>query len=142
MSIPLHKCPKIFVSVADKYLQIARSTCPSIPASTAKICRINYYTKKGKIGWHRDRDGLSPEEQKTVKSPIVSISLGSSGVFLWKNSMDEEANEILLESGDVLVFGGPSRMLWHSVPSIMARDTIPKSLRVKDFTGRFNIGFY
>jgi len=98
--------------------------------------------KKGKIGWHQDRDGLSVEQQRVERAPIVSLSFGSSGSFYYKNNMDEEFSQIILESGDVVIFGGDSRMVWHSIPKIYPASTIPRDLDVQGFTGRFNIGFY
>ena len=44
---------------------------------------------------------------------------------------------ILLESGDVFVFGGPARLRYHGVARILAR-TAPASLRLD---GRFNLTF-
>jgi len=142
MSIPMGDIPDEFREINKHLLQICQELDPSIPDSKAKVCRINYYTKKGKIGWHQDRDGLSVEQQKVERGPIVSISLGSSGVFYYKNKMEDKGGKIVLESGDVLIFGGDSRMVWHAVPKINGPPTIPKGLRVGEFSGRFNIGFY
>jgi len=142
MSIPIGHCPKQFLEASEQYLKVAREHSSSLPAAVQKVCRINYYTQKGKIGWHCDRDGLSEEEQKTIKSPIISLSLGSSAVFKYKNKIADADQEVVLESGDVIIFGGPSRMILHSVPKVYGPETIPQFLQVKNFKGRFNIGFY
>jgi alkylated DNA repair dioxygenase AlkB len=54
------------------------------------IVLVHYYTDKGKLGWHRDRLlGLSPEEQDTITSPIVSFSLGDRARFAYRNRDNE-----------------------------------------------------
>ena len=50
--------------------------------------------------------------------PVVSISLGNSCDFLYRNEVDEAARQMRLESGDVLLFGGPSRHILHTVPTV------------------------
>lgn len=54
----------------------------------------------------------------------------------------EGASSINLESGDVLVFGGPSRMIYHGVREI-APDTMPSDIanEGKMRKGRLNLTF-
>ena len=51
-----------------------------------------------------------------LRQPIVSISLGLECVFLLGGlERTEPVKRILLEHGDVIVWGGPSRMRFHGV---------------------------
>ena len=76
-------------------------------------------------------------------SPVVSFSVGDSAVFAYGNERDpEKAEKIALESGDVLVFGGPARMIFHGVASIIPKSA-PRELieRSNLRQGRLNLTF-
>ena len=49
--------------------------------------------------------------------PIVSISLGSTCSFGYKPIFQKE-KFVKLESGDILIWGGPERMLEHCVDKV------------------------
>jgi DNA alkylation damage repair protein AlkB len=100
------------------------------------ICLMNFYTGEGTLGLHRDRD----ERPETIESgiPVVSISLGDSAHFMIGGlKRTDPVETIILESGDAIVFGGPSRLRFHGVSGILA-STAPKEL---GFEGRFNLTF-
>ena len=73
-------------------------------------CLINRYVAGAKLSLHRDRD------EKDAWAPIVSVSLGLPIVFLWggKRRSDPE-RRLRLENGDVAVWGGPARFVYHGV---------------------------
>lgn len=52
---------------------------------------------------------------------MVSLSLGDSCVFRFGNTRDRgrPRTDVLLESGDLFVFGGPSRLAYHGVPKTL-----------------------
>ncbi|RHN51987.1 putative DNA oxidative demethylase [Medicago truncatula] len=51
--------------------------------------------------------------------PVVSFSIGDTAEFFYGDIRDvEKANKILLESGDVLIFGGKSRNIFHGITAI------------------------
>lgn len=82
-----------------------------------------YYTSKG-IGWHRDdgpNDGQSDEA-------VVSLSLGASCSFSIKNEEQSPPTTLTLESGDAILFGGPSKRILHTVRHIRP-ETCPKVLK-------------
>eukprot|EP00798_Chlamydomonas_sp_ICE-L_P031290 gene31288-6436_t len=73
----------------------------------------------------------------------VRLSIGESADFLFGNDTDESvASSVRLDSGDLLIFGGPSRMVFHSVPHIHA-GTAPLELLQKTGIrpGRLNLTF-
>ena len=73
-------------------------------------CLINRYTAGAKLGLHQDRD------ENDAWSPIVSVSLGLPAVFLWGGKRRGVAvRRLRLESGDVVVWGGPARFVYHGV---------------------------
>ncbi|HYV07163.1 MAG TPA: alpha-ketoglutarate-dependent dioxygenase AlkB [Blastocatellia bacterium] len=100
------------------------------------ICLLNFYTGAGKLGLHRDRD----ERQETIQAgiPVVSISLGDSAKFMIGGLIRKEpVKTIILQSGDAILFGGPSRLRFHGVSGILD-GTAPKELGIQ---GRFNLTF-
>ena len=54
------------------------------------------------------------------KPPVVTVSLGDSCVFRFGNTErpSRPYKDIELASGDLFVFGGPSRLAFHGVPKI------------------------
>ena len=100
------------------------------------ICLINCYPESGRLGLHQDKD----ERAETIEAgvPVVSISLGDTAVFLIGGLRRKDpVTSFLLESGDAILFGGPSRLRFHGVSRIVG-GTAPSELGVH---GRFNLTF-
>jgi alkylated DNA repair protein (DNA oxidative demethylase) len=73
-------------------------------------CLVNRYVAGAKLSLHQDRDENDPW------APIVSVSLGLSAVFLWGGKRrSDPLRRLNLESGDVAVWGGPARFIYHGV---------------------------
>jgi alkylated DNA repair protein (DNA oxidative demethylase) len=73
-------------------------------------CLINRYEPGSKLSMHIDKDENDPV------APIVSVSLGLPAVFLWGGKRRADLpRRIRLESGDVVVWGGPARFIYHGV---------------------------
>ncbi len=80
------------------------------PLFRPDTCHINRYQAGTKLGLHQDR------HECDMTQPIVSISLGLECVFLLGGlQRTDKTKHILLEHGDVIVWGGPSRMRFHGV---------------------------
>jgi alkylated DNA repair protein (DNA oxidative demethylase) len=76
-------------------------------------CLINRYVAGAKLGLHQDRD------EEDAWAPIVSVSLGLPAVFLWGGKRrSEPVRRLRLESGDVAVWGGPARFVYHGVAAL------------------------
>ena len=66
---------------------------------------------------HQDRD------EQDLRAPIVSVSLGLPAVFLWGgDARADKARRIALHHGDVVVWGGPSRLRFHGVLALKDGD--------------------
>jgi len=73
-------------------------------------CLINQYVPGAKLSLHQDKD------EKDLRAPIVSLSLGLSAAFLFSTpSRKDKPQRYRLVHGDVVVWGGPSRLAYHGV---------------------------
>lgn len=76
-------------------------------------CLLNWYKPGDSLGLHIDRT------EYDLSRPIVTISLGADAVFqIGGLDRDEPIKEIVVQSGDVLVFGGRHRLIWHGVKKV------------------------
>lgn len=73
-------------------------------------CLINRYEPQARLSLHQDKD------ERSLNAPVVSISLGLPATFLFGGSArTERPRRVRLASGDVVVWGGPSRLAFHGV---------------------------
>ncbi len=73
-------------------------------------CLVNRYLPGAKLSLHQDRD------EHDFSAPIVSISLGLPAVFLFGGlRRADKALRVALRHGDVVVWGGASRLRFHGV---------------------------
>jgi DNA oxidative demethylase len=73
-------------------------------------CLVNLYLPGTRLTLHQDRDDCD------FAQPIVSVSLGLPAVFLMGGAHRSDPTvPVRLEDGDVLVFGGPARRMFHGV---------------------------
>ena len=80
-------------------------------------CLVNRYAPGARLSMHQDRD------EKDLRAPIVSVSLGLSAVFLWGgDARADKARRVPLQHGDVVVWGGPSRLRFHGVLALKDGD--------------------
>jgi alkylated DNA repair protein (DNA oxidative demethylase) len=77
-------------------------------------CLINEYVPGAKLALHQDKDELDRS------APIVSVSLGLPAVFLFGTpSRKDRPQRYRLVHGDVVVWGGPSRLAYHGVNALV-----------------------
>jgi DNA oxidative demethylase len=73
-------------------------------------CLINRYEPGARLSLHQDRN------ERDFAQPIVSVSLGLPAVFLLGGAKRTDPTQpIRLAHGDVIVFGGPARLVYHGV---------------------------
>lgn len=101
------------------------------------ICICNFYDEdKGRLGVHQD----DSERKETLDAgyPIVSISIGADATFLI-GPTKKDLKEIILHSGDVIIFGRKQRLAFHGVKNII-KGTTPEFLEFEN-PGRLNLTF-
>ena len=80
------------------------------PEFAPDVCLINRYEPGAKLSLHQDRD------EQAFDAPIVSFSLGVAAKFLFGGlARKDPVRRLWLESGDVVVWGGPSRLAYHGI---------------------------
>jgi len=80
-------------------------------------CLVNRYETGARMALHQDHD------ERDGSAPIVSVSLGAPAVFLWGGAArGDRPRRLALESGDVVVWGGPSRFTFHGVAPVRRAD--------------------
>ena len=100
------------------------------------LCIVNWYGAGSRMGLHQDKDESA--ESLAAGAPVVSCSIGATARFLFGGSRRRDpVQTILLESGDVFVFGGASRLRYHGVTRILP-GTGPAHF---GFEGRLNLTF-
>jgi alkylated DNA repair protein (DNA oxidative demethylase) len=94
-------------------------------------CLVNRYEPGAKMSLHQDKD------EHDFGAPIVSVSLGLPAVFLFGGlKRSDKPRRFRLEHGDVVVWGGPARLVFHGVApladgehAIMGRQRINLTFR-------------
>jgi len=75
-----------------------------------EACLVNCYEPGARLSLHQDRD------EENYDEPIVSVSLGLPATFLWGGlKRTDRPVRYRLVHGDVVVWGGPSRLTFHGV---------------------------
>jgi DNA oxidative demethylase len=73
-------------------------------------CLVNRYEVGARLSLHQDKD------EQDFSQPIVSVSLGLPAVFQFGGARrNDPTRRIPLRHGDVVVWGGPSRLFHHGV---------------------------
>ena len=86
---------------------------------------VNLYEPGAKLGLHQDK--IEGSDVVAAGSPVVTISLGDTCVFRFGNTErpSRPYQDITLMSGDLVVFGGPSRLAFHGVPKVFGGSADP-----------------
>ena len=95
---------------------------PNAAAYAPDAAIVNFYAPGASLGLHQD--GEEPS-----RAPVVTLSIGDTCTFRFAG-VDRRTGpftDIEFRSGDLLVFGGPSRRIYHGVPKVLAR-TGPEGL--------------
>lgn len=102
---PWPEMPETFRDLADRAAGQA-----GFAGFRPDACLINRYDPGAKLSLHQDKD------ERDFDAPIVSVSLGLPATFLFGGLKRKDPQEkIGLQHGDVIVWGGPSRLAYHGV---------------------------
>lgn len=102
------RCPPMPAPFRELAVSCAREA--GFSGFNPDFCLVNRYEPGAKMGLHQDKD------ERDLRQPIVSVSLGLPAVFLFGGFERTDATQrLLLEHGDVVVWGGPSRLRFHGI---------------------------
>jgi alkylated DNA repair protein (DNA oxidative demethylase) len=105
---PWPDMPRSFSDLATRAASAA-----GYPGFCPDACLINRYQPGTCLSLHQDKD------ERDFAKPIVSVSLGLPAVFLWGcTSRSVRPKREPLTHGDVVVFGGASRLNYHGVQEL------------------------
>ena len=80
------------------------------PKFVPDACLVNRYSPGSRLTAHRDAD------EQDYAQPIVSVSLGLPASFAFYGlTRGGKGRSVALADGDVLVWGGPARLVYHAV---------------------------
>ncbi|HEY2228435.1 MAG TPA: DNA oxidative demethylase AlkB [Xanthobacteraceae bacterium] len=98
-------------------LAAAAAEAAGFVSFTPDACLINRYEAGTRLSLHRD------ENERDLAAPIVSVSLGLPATFLFGGlSRGDRTRRVRLESGDIVVWGGPDRLVYHGVAPLAEGD--------------------
>jgi DNA oxidative demethylase len=103
---------KSWPSMPDVFHRLAleAATLAGYADFSPDACLINRYLPGAKLSLHQDKD------EATLSAPIVSVSLGLPAVFQFGGlKRNDPLQRVLLEHGDVVVWGGESRLFYHGI---------------------------
>ncbi len=106
--LPWPKMPALFANVAA-----SAAAAAGYRDFTPDACLINCYEPGARLTLHQDTD------EADLHAPIVSVSLGLPAKFLFGGLLrTDRVQRIMLEHGDVCVWGGPSRLAYHGIDTL------------------------
>ncbi|NMG43361.1 DNA oxidative demethylase AlkB [Aromatoleum toluvorans] len=99
-------------SMPESFRRLAHDAAAAagFPGFAPDACLINRYEPGTRMSLHQDRD------EPDLTAPIVSVSLGLPATFLFGGlNRGDASDRIALVHGDVVVWGGPSRLRFHGI---------------------------
>ncbi|MDN3943950.1 alpha-ketoglutarate-dependent dioxygenase AlkB, partial [Klebsiella pneumoniae] len=110
---PLKPCP-----ASPRFFSYGAGGGPAAggyPEFSPDACLINRYCPGAKLSLHQDKD------EQDLRAPIVSVSLGLPAIFQFGGlQRSDPLQRLLLEHGDVVVWGGESRLFYHGIQPLKA----------------------
>ena len=103
---------KLWPPMPRAFVELAQAAAAHLQFSPFEpdVCLINRYVPGTRLSLHQDRD------EKGYVDPIVSVSLGLPAIFQWGgDKRADRPQRVPLAHGDVVVWGGPSRLRFHGV---------------------------
>ena len=114
---PASGAPWPAMPAAFARLATAAAAAAGFPGFRPDACLVNEYRPGARLSLHQDRD------EEDLGQPIVSVSLGLPARFQFGGATRAApVRRHLLHHGDVVVWGGPSRLFFHGVLALAAGD--------------------
>jgi DNA oxidative demethylase len=99
-------------AMPDVFLALARDAAAEagFTGFVPDACLINCYEPGTRLSLHQDKD------ERDHAHPVVSVSLGLPATFQFGGlKRSDRPLKVSLQHGDVVVWGGPSRLAFHGV---------------------------
>jgi DNA oxidative demethylase len=105
---PWPRMPDAFMALASE-----AATEAGYGSFVPDACLINCYEPGSRLSLHQDKN------ERDFVHPIVSVSLGLPATFLFGGpKRTDPVMKYALFHGDVVVWGGPSRLFYHGVSTL------------------------
>ena len=102
---PWPAMPDVFLALAREAAEEAGFT-----GFVPDACLINCYEPGARLSLHQDKD------ERDYAHPVVSVSLGLPATFQFGGlKRNDRPLKVPLRHGDVVVWGGPARLVYHGV---------------------------
>jgi DNA oxidative demethylase len=89
-------------------------------------CLVNRYAAGAGMGLHQDRD------EKDFSQPIVSVSIGAPCKFIVGGlNRSDPTRSFKLNDGDVMVWGGAARTVFHGVRPLPAGSAVRHNITLR-----------
>jgi alkylated DNA repair protein (DNA oxidative demethylase) len=101
----------------EAFTQLATSAAATagFTSFAPDACLVNRYEPGSRMTLHQDKN------EWDFDAPIVSVSLGLPATFLFGGAeRSDKTRRVLLNHGDVVVWGGPARLRYHGVLPLKA----------------------
>ncbi|MES2501734.1 MAG: DNA oxidative demethylase AlkB [Pseudomonadota bacterium] len=108
---------KLWPAMPDSFLALAKQAAltAGFKDFVPDACLINQYKVNASMGLHQDKNEVD------FNQPIVSVSLGLPAIFLFGGLLrSDKPHKVSLAHGDVLVWGGKSRLNFHGIMPVKA----------------------
>jgi alkylated DNA repair protein (DNA oxidative demethylase) len=99
-------------AMSDVFLALARDAAEDacFTGFVPDACLINCYEPGARLSLHQDKD------ERDYAHPVVSVSLGLPATFQFGGlKRNDRPLKVPLHHGDVVVWGGPARLVYHGV---------------------------
>ncbi|MGG7444823.1 DNA oxidative demethylase AlkB [Kosakonia oryzendophytica] len=107
---PWPEIPEAFLALCQQ-----ASVAAGYPDFRPDACLINRYAPGAKLSLHQDKD------EPDLRAPIVSVSLGLPAIFQFGGlKRNDPLQRLMLEHGDIVVWGGESRLYYHGIAPLKA----------------------
>ncbi len=127
---------KPWPNMPDSFLALAKQAANAAGFNdfVPDACLINQYKVGASMGLHQDKNEVD------FKQPIVSVSLGLPAVFLFGGLLrSDKPHKVPLAHGDVLVWGGKSRLNFHGIQPVKASQNVALNTHLSQYLNHHRV---